>query len=128
MKYLIDTHVLIWLFEGSDKIPKKVKEILVNPENEICLSTVSLWEISIKVGLDKLVLNRSLESFLDIIESGKFTIFGLETNYYKRLQSLPLIHKDPFDRILISTAMSESCVMVTIDDNMKMYPVPTLWD
>jgi len=128
MKYLIDTHVLLWIFEGSEKIPQKVKEILINPENEICLSTVSLWEISIKVGLDKLVLNQPLESFLDIVESGKFTIFGLETDYYKRLLNLPFIHRDPFDRILIATAISESCVMVTIDNNMKLYPVPILWD
>jgi len=127
-EYLIDTHVLLWALGSSDKIPEKIKEILINPQNEICISSVSLWEISIKVSVGKLKLNQSLSSFLDIVESGNFTIFGLETDYCKRQGDLPFIHKDPFDRNLIATAICENCVMITADDNIRMYPIPVLWN
>ena len=128
MKYLIDTHVLLWAFEGSDKMPKKVKDILINPTNEICLSTISLWEISIKVRLGKLKLNQSLEAFLDLAKSGNFTFFGLDVEYCKVQASLPLIHRDPFDRALIATAVSEKCVLITADENIREYSIPTLWN
>ena len=127
MKYLIDTHVLLWALEDSGKISEKVKGILLDSQNEICLSMASLWEISIKVGLGKLELNQSLDSFLDIVESGAFTIFGLETNYCKEQGRLPHIHKDPFDRILIATAICEKSILITADDNIKRYPIPVLW-
>jgi PIN domain nuclease of toxin-antitoxin system len=81
MKYLIDSHILIWMLEGSSKIPNHLKDIILNDDHEICVSTASLWEISIKVGLGKLKLKQSLNVFLDTVYTGDFTVVTLESDY-----------------------------------------------
>ena len=127
MRYILDTHAIIWYVEDSPELPKSIADIIDNPENDICISSVSLWEIALKASLGKLDLELPLEEFLLNIKSRDFTLFQIEDEYLCRLSSLAYIHKDPFDRLIISTAIAEGITIITIDENIKKYAVSCIW-
>ena len=127
MRYLLDTHVLIWHFEGSPRLPSKIKEIIVNNKDHIFLCSVSLWEVAIKIGIGKLKLRLPLEKILDLVKKGDYNVLPIKDEYLKRLVVLPSIHKDPFDRLIISTALVENLTIITADDHVRKYDVPSMW-
>ena len=126
MKYLLDTHTLIWLIEASPKVSDEIKQKL-NFSNGVFLSSVSLWEIAIKTNLGKLKLASPFSKLLLDLRKTDIVILQIEDEYLKRLSSLPLIHKDPFDRLLISTALMEDLTIVTADENIQKYGVSWVW-
>ena len=129
MKYLLDTHVIIWYFEESERLPEKVKEIIKNPMNQVAISISSLWEITIKMGLGKLKFSLPLNDFLDKMHYSDFEIIGIEIEHCKTLGELASMHKDSFARIIISTAMTEECILISADENIKKYSdIVVLWD
>jgi len=127
MRYLIDTHVIIWLAKNSHEVPKRIKELIEQPENDIYICSVSLWEIAIKMSLGKLELGLPLGKLLFDIKTAGFNVLQVEDEYLSKLPELPYIHKDPFDRLLISTALVEDLVIITIDENIQKYDVPWVW-
>ena len=127
MKYLIDTHVIIWLAINSFELPKDIKELIELPENDIYICSASLWEIAIKVNLGKLDLKQPLDKLLNDIKTAGFNILQIEDEYVCNLLTLPYIHKDPFDRLIISTALAEGLTIITIDENIQKYDVPWIW-
>jgi len=127
MKYLLDTHTLIWLIEASSKVSSDIKEKLKFPGNQIYLSSVSLWEIAIKSSLGRLELKSPFNKLLSDLNSTNITILQIENDYLEKLTTLPLIHKDPFDRLLISTALVEGMTIITTDENIQKYTVPWIW-
>jgi len=127
MRYLIDTHVIIWLAKDSCELPKSIRKLIENPENDIYICSASLWEIVIKMSLGKLDLKLPLDKLLFDIKTGGFNILQVEDIYLSMLLKLPYIHKDPFDRLLISTALVEGLVIVTVDENIQKYDVPWIW-
>jgi PIN domain nuclease of toxin-antitoxin system len=127
MKYLLDTHAIIWYFEASPELPKKIRDIIHNNETSIYISSVSLWEIAIKINLGKLNLKLQLDELLSIIKNRDFNILQIEDEYLTGLSVLPYIHKDPFDRLLISTALSDNLTIITIDENIQKYNVNWVW-
>ena len=127
MKCLLDTHVLIWYFENSPELPHKIEVIIDNPEVNVFISSISLWEIAIKMSLGKLNLKLTLDYLLEITKDRDFTILQIEDKFLKGLSILPFIHKDPFDRLLIATALAENLTIITIDENIQKYDVPWIW-
>ena len=127
MKYLLDTHTVLWCIGNSQRLPSKTKEIIVNREKNVFISAVSLWETAIKVHLGKLELHSTFDEFLDKIRSGEFEILQIKDEYLRRLSVLPSIHKDPFDRLLVSTALAENLTIITADENVRRYNVPWIW-
>jgi len=127
MRYLLDTHAIIWYIEDSSELPKKITHIIDNPENEIYISSISLWEIALKVSLGKLNLELPLDEFLINIRSRDFTFLQIEDEHLNRLLSLSFVHKDPFDRLIISSALAEDLTIITIDENIKKYDVSCIW-
>jgi PIN domain nuclease of toxin-antitoxin system len=127
MRYLLDTHAVIWLFEDSPQMPSEIKELVKCPENEIYIHSVSLWEMAIKLDLGKLKLQLTLEELISDIKKSDFEILQIESEYFKKLSSLPFIHKDPFDRLLIASALCEELTIITIDENIQKYDVPWVW-
>ena len=127
MRYLLDTHTVIWYLGKSPNLPPKVKEIIIDSDNRRCISSVSLWEIAIKVNLGKLKLTLPLNEFLDKIQNSEFEILQIKNEYLKGLAILPSIHKDPFDRLLVATALVENLTIITADDNVRKYDVPWIW-
>ena len=127
MKYLLDTHTLIWLIEASSKISSEIKEALRFPGNSVYLSSASLWEIAIKTGLGRLDLKKPFEKLLIDLKSTNIVILQIENEYLQKLSVLPAIHKDPFDRLLISTALAENLTIITADENIQKYDVSWIW-
>jgi len=126
MMYLLDTHVIIWCAERrEDKLSPKAKEIILDAANSIYISTASLWEVAIKIGLGKITV--SFERLLNEVENAGFQILHPENKYLKKLFDLPQIHKDPFDRLIIATAISEEMTLLTADDNIQKYDVQWAW-
>jgi PIN domain nuclease of toxin-antitoxin system len=127
MRYLLDTHTIIWHLEDSPRLPSRLAEIIDNNENSIYYSSVSLWEIAIKVNSGKLELRFTFDEFLDGVKHSVIELLQIEDEHLKRLSTLPLIHRDPFDRLLIATALAEKLTIITADDDIHKYDVPWVW-
>lgn len=124
MKYLIDTHILIWLAVSPEEISKSVLGIIENPENEIYISTVSLWEIAIKQSIKKLDLKGlEIPDLVQICQEQNIKIVQLPVSAVTKYRNLPMKenHKDPFDRALISLCISEDYVFLSHDTKLAQY-------
>lgn len=126
MKYIIDTHIFIWYIIGDMKLSKKYIEIIENENNNIYLSYVSLWEITIKLSLGKLNLELSIDEIYKIIETLKINILIPTKFDLEILLNLENIHKDPFDRMLISQSISNNILLLTDDNLIKNYNIETI--
>ena len=127
MRYLLDTHVALWLFEGNEKLSQNAQSIIFDPDNEIYVSIVSAWEVAIKVSIDKLDFDGGSEAFLAAIEANNIDLLGVHGEYVKVVEELPFIHRDPFDRLIIASALAEGFTIITDDDNIKKYDVQWAW-
>ncbi len=123
MKYLLDTHYLIWSVADTKKISKKIKEVIINPDNRIIVSTISFWEISLKLSMGKLTLSGfSPEDLPLLCEQMNFEIerlSSLDSSTYHQLKAT--YHKDPFDRMLIWQAIKNKHTLISIDSTIKKY-------
>ncbi len=118
MKYLLDTCVLLWsLNDDQDKITLFTK-IIKNPHNFIAVSVITYWEIVIKQSLGKLTVPDNIN---DIVTESGFTWINLELRHVRGLQELPLLHTDPFDRLLIAQAKVDDYEILTTDKQMQLY-------
>ena len=127
MKYLLDTHTLIWLIEASSKVSMEIRENLKFSGNLTFLSSASLWEIALKTSIGKLELKLPFDKLLSDLRNTDIIILQLEDDYLRNLTNLPRIHKDPFDRLLISTAIVEGLTIITADENIQKYDVSWIW-
>ena len=127
MKYLLDTHTVIWHFDDSVKLSRKAIEITDNRESALYICSISLWEIAIKMNLGKLNLNFTLDKILTAIKESDVDILQIEDKYLKGLAELSIIHRDPFDRLIIATALAEDLTIITIDSNIQKYGVSWIW-
>ena len=121
MKYLIDTNILIWCFEGNEKLPTKIRYLLEDINNEYYISIVTLWEIVMKMCKKNLWFGNSFDEILGYLKTMKFEILPLKIEHLETNLTLPMNHKDPFDRILISTAISENLKFITSDKENHLY-------
>ena len=121
MKYLLDTHIVLWLAENSPNLSETAKTILLDGGNEKFVSIASCWEVSIKVGLNKLDLVGGTSEFFRIIETNGFEILSIERKHLKVFETLPFLHRDPFDRLLVSTAISEDMTLLSADAQVLGY-------
>jgi len=126
MRILIDTHVFLWGLQGEDKISGKVRALL--PAADVWISVASLWEIIAKVQVGKLTLPRPVGDYLTAkLTANGVSILSLKFDHVKRLEELPLHHRDPFDRILIAQSLDENVPIVTADPLFARYPVDVIW-
>ena len=127
MKLLLDTHIFLWFINGDERLPVSMREDIRNPENEVYLSVVSLWEAIIKHQLGKLPLPESPEKYLPIQrERHRIESLALDENSVAHLAKLPAVHRDPFDRMLICQAIENGLTLVTVDAVISDYPV-SIW-
>ena len=127
MKYLLDTHAVIWYFENSAKLSPTAEKLIDTDANIKYIHAVSLWEISIKMNLGKLNLKIPLNELLNIIKNRDFNILQIENEYLNGLAALAYIHKDPCDRLIIATALAEDLTIITVDENIQKYHVSWIW-
>jgi len=126
-RYLLDTHVAIWLFRDDQKLSENSRRIFRNISNSIYISIASIWELAIKISIGKMSFNGKIPKFVELAEDNNITILPIETSYLPVLDILPSIHRDPFDRILIATAMAERMTLISADENIARYNVPLVW-
>ena len=127
MIFLLDTHALIWFVEDDEKLPDSLRNILGNKKNHIFISIGTLWEIAIKISLEKLVINKTFEEVLHLVKSNGFGILPISEDHLSVLLKLPFIHRDPFDRILASQSLAGGFVFVSKDIVFDTYEVKRLW-
>jgi len=127
MKYLIDTHVVLWVAENSPLLSERAKDVILDKSTKIYVSIVSAWEVAIKLGANKLSLDGGLPEFFRIIDENEFITLPVERDYLLQLQNMSSFHKDPFDRLIIATALIENMILITSDDNIQRYSIPWLW-
>ncbi|CAN5331096.1 type II toxin-antitoxin system VapC family toxin [soil metagenome] len=128
MRYLVDTHVFLWIFSDISGFSLGARSFLEDTEtNQFYLSDVSAWEASIKYGSGKLKLPEEPEMFFsDRVRRAGYRHLTIDLRHVARVQSLPPIHRDPFDRLLISQAKVEDMTIITNDPFFKLYDVETL--
>ncbi len=123
MKYLLDTHIVLWLANSSDKINPSIKSILENIDLDIYFNAVNFWEIAIKNQLDKSDFQvDSVKLYKQMLEHD-FIELPILSKHTLRLESLPNYHKDPFDRLLIAQALDENLTLITHDSSIWKYDV-----
>ena len=124
MKLLLDTHVLLWCLGDSTRLRAEVRRAIENPDNLVFASVVCAWEIEIKRQLGKLDVPDDLE---DRLRSIRFAELPVRMAHVSQLRSLPPLHRDPFDRMLISQAIAHGLAIVTPDPSITQYPVRVVW-
>lgn len=121
MRVLLDTHVLLWLIEGDERLPQAIRQLLNDKTTQKCISTASFWELTIKVALNKLQVASPPAEMYAQIQNSDAILLGIQPRHLARLQILPHHHRDPFDRLLIATALAEELTIVSADSHFQDY-------
>ena len=128
MKLLLDTHTFIWWDSEPEKLSPTVLALCQDADNELILSVASLWEIQIKSQLGKIKLSISLPHIIQAQQrSNALQVLPVNAEHVYKLDSLPSLHKDPFDRILIAQASVENIPIASQDSIIRAYPVQVKW-
>jgi len=128
MRFLLDTSTFLWVISGAPELSARARELFVDPGNEIFLSSVSSWEMAVKYALGRLPLPEPPERFVPMHrEQHGIEPLPLDEEAALHLARLPLLHKDPFDRMLVCQAIVHGLVVLTPDNLVNQYPVRTMW-
>lgn len=124
MRLLADTHALLWLLSGDEQLSARADELLDDPGNEVLLSAAVVWEVAIKRSLAKLDAPDGFASVL--LEAGALPL-AVSIDHAEAVRELPLLHRDPFDRMLVAQARIEDATLVTSDARLRAYGVRIAW-
>jgi PIN domain nuclease of toxin-antitoxin system len=127
MDYLADTHTALWFLEDSPQLSKKARKTIANPNNRIMVSIASVWELAIKIAIKKLEFQGNSQGFVSELRNNNIDLIDIEPRHIAGIETLPFHHRDPFDRLLVTTAMAEQIPIITIDENMPLYDVECIW-
>jgi PIN domain nuclease of toxin-antitoxin system len=128
MKFLLDTHALLWILSEDKRLSEDAKNEYLNRENTIFLSMASIWEMSIKISLNNLKLRNSVEKIVEEhVVGNDIKLLRIESSHIYPLQKLPFYHRDPFDRLIICQAMYEKMPIISSDKNFDLYSVKRIW-
>ena len=126
--YMLDTCSFIWYLLDDDSLPQPMKDIIADSDS-VCISYISLWEIVIKQSIGKLdAITMNVNELAELCNNNGIIILPPKLSHLAKLRQLPLIHRDPFDRIIIATAIEEELTLLTSDSEIVKYQdVKTLW-
>jgi len=117
-KYLLDTHIFIWWLSDANRLSKEVFDIIADSSNQIYISSATVWEIAIKEALGKLKVSANL---IEAIDVNGFIELNISAKYAEATKKLEPIHRDPFDRMLITQAIMEDLTLITVDKHILQY-------
>jgi PIN domain nuclease of toxin-antitoxin system len=123
MKFLLDTHILLWWLGNDHRLTPNERAIITNPEHFIFVSAASIWEMSIKKSLGKL---STPDNLLAVLKANNFRLLNITAEHSLAIADLPEHHKDPFDRMLIVQAQTEDLTLISQDSKLSQYDVPLL--
>jgi PIN domain nuclease of toxin-antitoxin system len=128
MEYLLDTHALLWIVTDDDQLSNRVKKIFLDEQNELYISFASLWEIAIKVSLNRLKLGQPLSDFYyKHIIGNKIRLLDIKVEHLVELENLKYHHKDPFDRLIVCQSIVEKIPVLSSDKAFSKYPIKRIW-
>ncbi len=128
MRILLDTHAFLWFTLDDPQMSEIAKGSICNPQNEVLLSPVVYWEIAIKLRKGSLNLSEPFLPFMeDQIQINRLTILPIRPDHASLVTTLPLHHRDPFDRMLVAQAIVENVPLVTCDPEILRYPITPIW-
>lgn len=128
MRLLLDTHSFLWFIGGDGRLSSRAKEAIADLDNEAFLSVASLWEIAIKLNIGKLKLPRPYGALIpEQLVRNEIQVVPAELPHMTRYVTLPLHHRDPFDRLIVAQAQEENLTIVSRDAAFERYDVDTLW-
>ena len=125
MNVLLDTHILIWALENNPSLSKKARNAIITGGNMVFVSSASVWEISIKKSIGKLGVPDNL---LEELIAHRFNLLNISAEHAQLAGELPMIHKDPFDRMLVAQAKIEKLTLISNDPMIAQYKVKLLRD
>lgn len=124
--YLLDTCAFLWFLDDNPRLSAKARDIIGKSKN-LYLSIASLWEIAIKKAIKKLDIEESITELENTCYHYGIIILPIRTRYLERIQQLPMIHSDPFDRLIMSTALEENLQLITHDEKISKYNIELFW-
>lgn len=128
MKLLLDTQAFLWLIGGMPEVSQKASKLFTDKNNTFFISLASVWEIAIKTSIGKLTFQQPLEYFLSSqLQENNITTLNIDFRHVIRVAALPFHHRDPFDRLIISQALSEDLPVVSSDSAFDAYGIKRLW-
>lgn len=128
MNYIIDTHTFLWAISDSDSLSESANNLIEDVRNKIHLSIASLWEMSIKISIGKLELEESFDTLIPReLYNFDINILSIEIDHLSHLAALPLHHRDPFDRLIISQSFIEDYPIIGQDSKFNAYGVHIIW-
>ena len=129
MRVLIDTHIFIWYLQNSERLPGSITTLINNARNDILLSIASIWEMAIKQSTGKLNLGVPYTNFIEEqMGFNNIELLPIRLEHLEAVTNLPFHHRDPFDPMLISQAIVEDIVIVSVDNVFSLYPVKRMWE
>ena len=126
MRLLIDTHLLLWASEDRARLPVQAASLMADPDNDLIFSAVNIWEIVVKRGLNRADFGVDPLAFRRRLLAAGYEEIPVTSLHALELSGLPLIHRDPFDRLLIAQAIAEDARLVTADGRIAFYPGPII--
>lgn len=122
MRFLLDTDIFLYFINGDPQIPQKTINLINNPNQKIYFSMASIWEIVIKINIGKLKLKDNITSIYALLFQYNIEILQPNEYGFKVYLTLPLIHKDPFDRLILSQAIANDLTVISDDQYIRNYP------
>ena len=128
MKLLLDTCTFLWTLTGVPALPARVRDVIRNGDNEVYLSAASAWEIALKHGAGKLILPDHPDRYIPAIRGERgIAELSIDEESVLHASRLPWLHRDPFDRLLVSQAIVHGMIILTPDPIVARYPARTMW-
>jgi PIN domain nuclease of toxin-antitoxin system len=127
MKYLLDTHVLIWFLNGDKSLSAKARKAIESDNATNFISIASLWEIAIKLSLDRLSIKVPFENLSNELDKNNFQLLPITFNDTVILSTLTFHHRDPFDRLIISQSIANDFTLISKDKEFSAYKIKLLW-
>jgi PIN domain nuclease of toxin-antitoxin system len=128
MRVLLDTHTFLWWNTDDPRLSPKARELIADGRNEIYLSVASAWEIAIKAARGSLILPEPPEQYVPSrLRLHRMLVLTIQLRHALTVYDLPMIHRDPFDRLLIAQSRVEDLPLLTIDPDITQYGVAVVW-
>lgn len=127
-KFILDTHILLWAIGDTARLSPKALRIIENPDNSLYFSLASYWEICLKRGAGKIELPKNWQKIIEkFLDDNNIEWLEIERKHIEMTLRLPLIHKDPFDRLLVAQTMAEHCAIITHDSEISKYNIKSVF-
>lgn len=128
MNLLLDTHTFLWFTAGDSNLSQTARAAIEDENNNLYLSVASIWEIAIKVSIEKLELSEPFEVLIpDMLAENEIELLDISVNHAALISSMPFHHRDPFDRLIAAQAKTEQLTLVSADTIFDTYGVNRLW-